>query len=121
MTRRMAKVNPQLLHLLVELRRASKAYAAPVWSSVATRLERGRHTVPPVNVGQIERLAAAGETVVVPGKVLADGPLSKAVTVAAFSFSVGARDKIRAAGGSALTLPALLKANPEGTGVRILA
>jgi large subunit ribosomal protein L18e len=121
MSRRSAKENPQLLHLLVELRRASRAHAAPVWSTVAARLERARHSVDPVNVGQLERLAGAGETVVVPGKVLADGPLSKAITVAAFSFSAGAREKIRAAGGSTLTLPALLKANPKGAGVRLLA
>jgi len=121
MSRREPKGNAELLRLVVDLRRASRAHSAPVWSSVARRLERSRHSVPPVNVGQLERLASAGETVVVPGKVLSDGPLSKALTVGAFAFSEGARAKIHAAGGTAVSLHALLKSNPEGTGVRLLA
>jgi large subunit ribosomal protein L18e len=121
MARRVGKQNPELVRLLVDLRRAARAHDAPVWASVAERLERARHSVDPVNVGQLERIAAPGETVAIPGKLLADGPLSKALTVGAFAFSSGARDKIRAAGGSALSLHALLKANPEGTGVRLFA
>jgi len=121
MTRGSAKGNPELVRLLLELRRAARAHSAPIWGSVATRLERGRRTVPPMNVGQLERLAAAGETVVVPGKVLSDGPLSKALTVAAFAFSPAARQKIRAAGGTAVPLASLLKSHPDGSGVRLLA
>jgi large subunit ribosomal protein L18e len=121
MARRVGKQNPELLHLLVDLRRTARAHHAPVWASVADRLSRARHSVDPVNVGQLDRIAAAGETIAVPGKLLADGPLSKPLTVGAFAFSTGARDKIRAAGGSAVSLHALLKANPEGTGVRLFA
>ena len=73
-----------------------------------------------MNVGQLERLAEAEETVVVPGKLLADGPLSKALTVAAYSYSSGARAKVRAAGGTALTLSQLIEAKPDGAGVRLL-
>jgi large subunit ribosomal protein L18e len=109
------------LGLLVELRRAARAHQAPVWGSVADRLERARHQVAPMNVGQLERLAEAGETVVVPGKLLAEGPLTKKLTVGAFSFSEGARAKVHAAGGAALPLSALLKSNPNGAGVRLLA
>jgi large subunit ribosomal protein L18e len=121
MARRSRKGNPELLGLLVELRRAARAHSAPVWGSVADRLERARHQVLPMNVGQLERLAAAGETIVVPGKLLAAGPLTKKLTVGAFSFSEGAREKVHAAGGSALPLSALLKSKPDGAGVRLLA
>jgi len=121
MARRVGKQNPELVRLLVDLRRAARTHDAPLWASVADRLDRARHAVDPVNVGQLERIAAAGETVAVPGKLLADGPLSKPLTVAAVAFSAGAREKIRAAGGSALTLHALLKAKPDGSGVRLLA
>jgi large subunit ribosomal protein L18e len=121
MARRSRKENPELLRLLVELRRAARTHRAPIWGSVAERLERARHQVDPVNVGRLERLAGAGETVVVPGKLLAAGPLTKKLTVGAFSFSEGAREKVHAAGGLALSLPALLKSKPDGTGVRLLA
>ncbi len=121
MARAVGKQNPELAHLVVELKRAARAHEAPIWASVARRLERARHSVSPLNLDHLERLAAAGETVAVPGKLLADGRLSKAVTVGAFAFSAAAREKVRAAGGSAVSLHALLKSHPDGTGVRLLA
>jgi large subunit ribosomal protein L18e len=113
--------NPEVHRVVVELRRAAHAHDAPIWGAVADRLERARHQVTPVNVGHLERLAAADEWVVVPGKLLADGPLSKPVTVAALSYSTEARSKVHAAGGTALSISELVKARPDGTGVRLLA
>ena len=113
--------NPELRRVVVALRRAAHAHRAPIWASVADRLERSRHAVGPLNVGHLERIAEADATVVVPGKLLAEGPLSKALTVAAFAYSAEARAKVRAAGGTALTIPELLRARPDGAGVRLLA
>ncbi len=121
MPRAVRKQNRELARLLGELRRAERSQHAAVWGSVADRLERPRHQVTPVNVGHLERLARAEETVVVPGKLLSEGPLTKRLTVAAFSYSVAARAKIRAAGGAALSLEELLKSRPDGAGVRLLA
>lgn len=106
---------------MLELRRADKQGAAPIWSAVAERLARARHSIVPLNVGQLERLARPGETIAVPGKLLAEGPLSKRLTVGAFGFSAEARAKIHAAGGTTLSLAELLKAHPDGAGVRLLA
>ena len=58
---------------------------------------------------------------VVPGKLLAHGPLSKRLTVAAFAYSKEARTKIHAAGGVAITVHDLIKTKPDGAGVRLLA
>jgi large subunit ribosomal protein L18e len=113
--------NPELYRVIVALRRAAHANGAPVWGAVADRLERSRHPSAPVNVGQLERIAEPEQTVVIPGKLLADGPLSKPLTVAAFAWSPGAGAKVRAAGGTVLTIPELLKARPDGAGVRLLA
>jgi large subunit ribosomal protein L18e len=115
------KENPELVRLIVELRRTARSQKAPIWASVADRLERPRHQVPPVNVGHLDRWTEAGETVVVPGKLLAEGRLSKQLTVAAFSYSKEARTKIQAAGGSAVTVHDLLKSKPDGAGVRLFA
>ncbi len=121
MARTVRKQNTELVRLLGELRRTARAQHAPIWASVADRLERARHQGSPVNVGHLDRLTEAEETVVVPGKLLADGPLTKRLTVAAFSFSAEARSKIHAAGGAALSLHDLLKSRPDGAGVRLLA
>jgi large subunit ribosomal protein L18e len=115
------KENSELVRLIVELRRAARSNQAAIWGTVADRLEKPRHRVVPVNVGHLDRLAESDETVIVPGKLLADGPLSKRLTVAAFAYSKGARAKIHAAGGAAVTVHDLLKSKPDGAGVRLLA
>jgi large subunit ribosomal protein L18e len=115
------KGNPELARAVRELRRAARQHEAPVWARVADRLSRARHQVTPVNVAHLERIAEAEETVVIPGKLLADGAITKPLTVAAFSYSGAARSKIHAAGGKALTLHELLKARPDGAGVRLVA
>jgi large subunit ribosomal protein L18e len=120
MLRTIRKDNPELAHLLIALRKASKAHDAPIWGDVARRLARGRHQVGPVNVGHLERLAEPQQTILVPGKLLAEGRLSKPLTVAAFHYSAAARTKIHSAGGTTLSIEELLKAKPNGAGVRLL-
>jgi large subunit ribosomal protein L18e len=120
MVDRRRKGNPELVRVVGELRKAARAHGAPIWAAVAERLERPRHQSLPVNVGQLDRIASAGETVAVAGKLLAAGRLGKRLTVGAFGFSQGAKGKIVSAGGSAVTLGDLVKAHPNGAGVRIL-
>jgi large subunit ribosomal protein L18e len=120
MARSHVKGNPELARAIRELRHAARTHDAPVWNSVADGLARSRHPSRPVSVGRLERIAEAEETIVVPGKVLADGALSKRLTVAAFAYSAEARSKIRAAGGVALSLHDMLKAKPNGAGVRLV-
>ncbi|MGI0071757.1 MAG: 50S ribosomal protein L18e [Thermoplasmata archaeon] len=121
MPRSFREKNPELHRVVVELRRTAHAQHVALWSAVADRLERARHPGSPLNVGHLERLTEPEETVVVPGKLLADGPLSKPLTVAALSYSAEAASKVRAAGGTALTISELLKTRPDGAGVRLLA
>jgi len=115
------KENSELVRLIVELRRAARSHKAPIWATVADRLERPRHRVVPVNVGHLERLARADETILVPGKLLAEGKLSKKLTVAAFAYSKDARTKVHAAGGVAISVHDLLRTRPDGAGVRLFA
>ncbi|MCI4331619.1 MAG: 50S ribosomal protein L18e [Thermoplasmata archaeon] len=120
MLRSIRKENAELVHTLIELRRAAKAHEAPLWGAVAERLARARHQRPAVNVGHLDRVANPKETIVVAGKLLADGDLTKPLTVAAFHYSVEARLKIHNAGGTALSIEELLKARPDAVGVRLL-
>jgi large subunit ribosomal protein L18e len=115
------KQNPELARVIIELRKAARVHKAPVWTAAADRLCRPRHQVFPLNVGHLERLAQPKETIVVPGKLLAEGNLSKPLTVGAISYSFEAQSKVRAAGGVALSISELLKQHPDGKGVRLLA
>ncbi len=114
------KTNPNLVRLIELLLKKSAENKAKIWKDIAERLARPKRLYAEVNVSKIERYTKEGETVVVPGKVLGGGRISKAVTVAALSFSESARRKIESAGGKCLALQQLIEINPKGSGVRIM-
>lgn len=105
--------------LVQELKKTSLEQGVGLWKRVAEDLERPTRQRRTVNLFSIERNAADGEVVVVPGKVLGEGDLTKKVTVAAFAFSDEALSKINRSG-KALTIQELVKSNPKGQKVRIL-
>lgn len=102
--------------LITELKRSKSA----AWKDVAKRLSAARRKKVEVNIGEINMHAKGGETIVVPGTVLANGKMDKAVTIAAWKFSPVAADKIRGAKGVTLTIEELLKKNPKGSKIRIM-
>ncbi len=114
------KQNPRLTNLIDDLHALSDDEGAEVWRDVAARLESPRQEHAEVNVSEIERYASEDEAVVVPGKVLGSGVLSKTVTVAAFDFSSSAEDKIERADGDAVALDDYVKDNPDGSEVRVV-
>lgn len=92
----------------------------PIWRDVAEKLRAPRRSKATLNVIDLERHAAAGETVVVPGIVLSNGELTKAVHVAAWRFSPAAAAKIKKAKGDTMTIGELLERNKSGSNVRIM-
>ncbi len=115
----MSKTNPRLEGLIAELKSTARNGGGDVWGDVATRLEGPRRNHAEINLGRIERYAQEDETVVVPGKVLGSGVLTKEVTVAAVDFSGTAQTKIDQVG-ETLRLEQLVEQNPEGTNVRVM-
>ncbi|ERH13632.1 MAG: ribosomal protein L18E [halophilic archaeon J07HB67] len=116
-----SKTNPRLQDLIAELKSVARETDAGVWRDVAARLEKPRRTHAEVNLGRIDRYADAegDETVIVPGKVLGSGVLTKDVTVAAVDFSGTAETKIDQAG-EAVRMEEALSNNPEGSNVRVI-
>jgi large subunit ribosomal protein L18e len=114
--RKTNKSNTILQALIEELMKNKK----PFWRKVAYELSRPRRKKVEVNLSKIEQYAADDSTVLVPGKVLGAGSLSKKMTVAAFAFSESARKLIDGSGGKAVSIESLHKSNPEGRNVLIL-
>jgi large subunit ribosomal protein L18e len=112
--------NPELIAVLKTLIRSANEEDAAIWDALADKLRKSKHTRVSVNISRINRYSTEDETVVVPGKVLGSGVLTHRVNVAAFSFSRQAREKVEGAGGKCLTIQALIDANPEGSGVKVV-
>ena len=114
------KSNPQLVALIMDLKAKTRETEAPIWRDVALRLEKPKSNWAEANLSKIERYTKEEDVVLVPGKVLAAGKVTKKLTVAAYSFSDAAKAGIVAAGGKTLCIRELMEQNPDGTGVKIL-
>ncbi len=108
--------NPELQHLIKELKKSSMQNKAPIWKRIALELEKPTRRRVSVNLYHIDKYCENGDTIVVPGKVLATGELTKQVKVAAWSFSEQASSKIK----DAISIHDLLKENPKGKNMRII-
>ena len=120
MAKRTGPSNEYLIQLITELKKAAATQKAGVWSRIAEDLSKPTRSRRAVNTSRINRATAANETIIVPGKVLGAGPVDHSITVAAFSFSAGARQRIQEAKGKAVTIQELLKQNPQGKNIRII-
>lgn len=119
MSREHSKMNPILIDTITFLKKKSIEEKVRIWKDLAERLERPLRVWSEVNVSKLERYAKEGDTIVVPGKVLGAGKLSKKLTVAAWAFSKSAKEKIEKSGGRAISIHQLVEENPKGTNVRI--
>lgn len=116
--RKTGPTNYQLKLLLTELE--LKVGANHFWRRIFDELKKPSRQRRTVNLYKIDKFAQEGEIIVVPGKVLSLGTISKKVEVAAVNFSTEAKRKILEAKGKVLSIHDLLQNNPEGKKVRIL-
>jgi large subunit ribosomal protein L18e len=120
MARHIEKTNPALITLIEGLKKTAYENKAPIWKDIAERLEKPLRNWPEVNLHRIDMYIHEKETALIPGKVLSPGKLTKKVSIAAWSFSEKASEKIKKAGGKTLTIEELVKNNPKGKDIRIL-
>lgn len=90
------------------------------WLEVAALLSSPRRIKTCLNLEDINKEAKAGETLVVPGKVLSQGEIDKKMKVVAFSFSDKAKEKLLSAKCEISSILEEIKSNPSGKGIKIL-
>lgn len=108
------KTNPDLVRTII----ASKKNAG--WIEVSSALSGLSNERVVLNLNAIDKNASAGETVVVPGKVLSMGDLTKKIKVVALAASESAIEKINKSGSTFTTILEEIKQNPEAKGIKIL-
>lgn len=118
--RKTETTNPELEELIRFLKKQSKENKVSIWRDIAERLAKPSRKRIAVNISRINRYTQKNEIVAVPGKVLGAGEINHPVTIAAFSFSQSANQKIRAARGKCISFFDLVKKNPKGSNVKII-
>lgn len=112
--------NPLALKIIVALEKQSRKEKTAIWADIAERLKKSARRMPEVNLGKLEKYCEKGDTVLIPGKLLAGGSLTKAITVSAFKSSAAGKKKVEEAGGKVMTIHELMKRNAKGSKVRIV-
>ena len=107
--------------IINKLKKVSRDNKSAIWKDIAKRLSKPRRIRPVVNILKIDKYAEKGDHIIIPGKLLSLGTLTKPVTIAALNASESAIRKIEDAKGTFLTLPELAKKNPKGNNIKILA
>jgi large subunit ribosomal protein L18e len=107
----------QLVHFLKKQSRKNKV---KIWNDIANYLVKSNRKRIDVNISRLNRYSNTKETIVVPGKILGSGKLDHPITVAAFSYSLKAKDRIGLAKGKSLSIPQLVTKNPKGSNIKII-
>ncbi|MDR2966752.1 MAG: 50S ribosomal protein L18e [Methanobacteriaceae archaeon] len=120
MAKKITKTDPNLVDLIKNLKEKSYNEEVAIWKDIAKRIQRATRRRAEVNLSKINRFSNTGETVLIPGKVLASGDLDHKVNVVALNFSNVAKEKIEKSGGECIFISNILEKNPKGTNIRIL-
>lgn len=108
------KTNPSLKETI------SLALKNPNWVPVAKMLSSSTRKQDSVNLRDIEKETKAGDRVLVLGKVLSLGELSKKVRIAALGFSSDAIIKSKSSKSEMVSIAEEIKDNPKMEGLKIL-
>lgn len=120
MARRVIKTNPNLTELIRNLKDKSYNEEVAIWKDVARRLERSTRRRVEVNLSDINRVSKEEQTLLVPGKVLANGNIDHKVSIVALNFSKTGQEKIEEAGGECISISEIIEKNPKGSNIKIV-
>ncbi len=108
------KTSPVLVETLQE------ATKNPAWKNVAKILSGSTRNYVSINLFEIDAQTKAGDTVIVPGKVLSKGELTKKVRICALSVSEKVTEKAKKTTSEIVSILEEIKKNPKGEGIKVL-
>lgn len=108
------KTNPALAETI----RAASRHTP--WLPLAKRLAGSTRRYASVNLAKIEKTTTIGDTILIPGRVLSAGEVSKKIRVCALGFSESAREKLNKTKSEAVSIIEEIKINPKAQGLKII-
>jgi large subunit ribosomal protein L18e len=110
--------NEKLKELINSLKKQSIEHKTNVWKRIAFELERPTRQHRVVNLSKIESYANDNDVVIIPGKLLSGGELTKKVTIVAYAYSRSITDKIGKA--NIISIEDAMKKYPNGKNIKII-
>ncbi len=90
------------------------------WMEIAQIISGSTRKYPSVNLKDINKKSADGDTIVIPGKVIGAGELNKRIKICAVKFSSSALDKMKTSKSEAVTLVDEIRKNPRAQGIKVI-
>jgi len=90
------------------------------WKKLANILTGPTNKYSSVNLYQIDSKTKEGDTIIVPGKVLSIGELTKKVRICSLEISDSAKEKLSKTKSEYVTIAEEIKKNPKAEGVKII-
>lgn len=106
------KTNPQLVKTILALKKTNPEYAKV--------LAYPRRKMLTVNVELLDKACKDGDKIIVPGKILGSGALTKKLKVVGFSITSEAQEKITKAKGEFVEILEEIKKNPKLNDLKLL-
>ena len=120
MTKRTGPTNLHMAALISDLKKKAIESKESIWKRIACDLEKSTRLRRVVNLSRIDRVTKKDELIIVPGKVLGSGMLNHPVTIAAWSFSDSALDKMKETNAKAMSIQDIMKESAKGKRIRII-
>lgn len=90
------------------------------WAGVLAMLSGPKSNYNSLNLLQIDKNTSIGDTVLIIGKVLSLGSISKKLKICALSISAKAREKLKESKSEFIHISEEIKKNPKFEGIKIL-
>ena len=108
------KRNPELVETLILAKKNES------WRAICEKLSTSKRNRLVMNLSEIDEKTSEKESVIVPGKVLSEGDLTKKIRIVSFSISEKAKEKLIKSGSAFSTILEEIKKNPSAKGLKIL-
>jgi len=108
------KTNPEI----VETIKSAREHKG--WKELVDKLTGPSRNYSAMNLNEIDKKTSVGDTVMIIGKVLSKGEVTKKIRVCALSFSENAREKLKKSKSEAVTILQEIKINPKVEGIKVL-
>lgn len=108
------KSNTELINTI------NSAKKQEAWIAVAGMLSTPKRKRICMNLDDIDEQSKEGEAILIPGKVLSQGELTKKVKIIALNFSDKAKEKLLSSKCQISYIHEEIKSNPSGKGIKIL-
>lgn len=109
-----AKTNPETASAI------ALALKNPAWNKFAKLLSQSTREQSSVNLGEIDAKTSMGDTILVPGRVLAVGEVTKKLRICSFGISKEARENLKKTRSEWIHIADEIKRNPKAEGLKVI-